>query len=165
MDSPIPSGVVGYCAVVVKDRDLWQGLFIREDDKALHQRTLDAVRANMPSLMGTDGPLVYDSMPWLPEADQPVAGALAASLVETVGMSQHGHVMAFSGALRLLTGMSYFWIEAWHENNGIRTIFHPMPLVVTPAAARSFVNGLPMVQTMKARTFKQAVDQHGRPRN
>jgi hypothetical protein len=165
MDSSIPPGVVGYCAVVVKDRDLWQGLFIREDDAPLHQQVLDGVRKALRSFEGPPGSIVYDSMPFISDADQPVAGVLSASLVETIGMSQHAHVMAFSGALRLLTGLNYFWIEAWHENKGIRTIFHPMPLVTSPEAARAFVNAIPEVQDMKSRTLNQAIDRHGKPRH
>ena len=129
--SNVPEGIIGYGAVVLSHLDEFQGFFII-DDKALHR---EAVQMQMMALATTP---------------MSVIGTLQAAIVEGV-IRRNNHLVGVAAlALHGVTQEPYFWIKATKESGGTRTEMFPL-IAQSVREAQTEINGLPIVQEIKAR--------------
>lgn len=128
--------IIGYFAVVLPREDEYQAFYLRQEDTAEGQATLDRAVTAWRKAMGVN-----------PTA-QELRHTLAASLAEVYLARSLVGVAWCAHALRLALKADWFWVEAYPEREGTRTSIHLLA-ARDPDAARLEIRGLPAVRLIE----------------
>jgi hypothetical protein len=167
---------VGYLGIVVPDRKLWQGYFIKDDfaEQAAHMvKTImgnEQLRTGSQVLSKQDdsilrtielfeqalGVKVRSKLRVIPDEYQSAVGTICATMVSALlGETEPEHpgeaVIGVCGyALREIIKRDYFWIEARRDSKGTYTTLHPI-YVSSIDEAREVINTLTVVRKIQRR--------------
>jgi len=138
---------IGYLAVVLPDRNFYQGYFIKDVFTQEAERALQSIRSDEKLRTGSTVFANFDGA----EVDQSIVGSLCATIVDAIEANRDQTIIGVCGcALRMITGRDYFWIEARTDDKGIWTTITPSAATTIPEA-RAAIESLSIVQTIKRR--------------
>jgi hypothetical protein len=152
--TPIP---IGYFGILVPTALEYQGFFLYSEFDPAGQKIIDTHSGSTTKTGKTIHPT-----PGVAAQDQPLFGALSASVIEAYFNQQLEAVATLGAAIRLLGRHNYFLIHGERMAAGWITKFEPLA-ATTAAAARAEIEAHPAVMALKAETLTRALRHRANP--